>query len=810
MSILHDFRHAWRTLGAAPGRAMTVIVPLAFSLAANLTIFSWLDALAYRPLGAVPRQDELVVIDGRAVSGRDQRLSYPDVRDLAASLRQVTGLTAYTFQPFTMATGDHAERVWGQLVTANFFEILGAHTVLGRGFRSDEEAEGAGPVVVISDRLWNERFNRDPSAIGRAIEVNSHRMTIVGIAPPQFNGVAPGLLLDVWIPIGMQPTLAAGGPNRLHDRGLRWLGAYARLAPGTAVESLRGELSGAAAQLASANPSTNTGTAFTANHLSNAPWGGTNAVRPVLTILLTLVALLLVATCANVATLLVARAAERRREIAARLSLGASRWLIVRQVFVESATVGVIAAALAVVAAASSARLFTAFLPPTGFPIGFAIAIDGRLLLAACVATAIIVTLIGVAPAMHSANLAIANVLREESGAITAGVKRARLRVALMSAQVAIALVLLVTAGALAQTLSTITTASPGFDTERVLLAALDFGQAGYTPARAIDLLRRLAADLNAVPGVRSASFAQRIPLDFGGRGLVPVGIDGYIPRPGEEVVLTANHVGPAYFHTMQIPVIDGRDFAPTDDASSEAVAIVTASAAKKYWKDGSAINKQIVVDRVRRRVIAVAGDIRQDGLNLPAAPALFVPLFQAYRPSTVLHVSATTDPGAIAGAVRGVLQRIDPALPLYDVRTMREHMGVPAFPFRLGATLAAVLGAMALLLTVVGLYGVGTHAIVQQRRELGVRLALGATRSQLVWLLSRQGLITLVIGSVAGVAMATMIGGALQRRIPDWQFVNWTVYAVVFAFIAAICCLATLAPARRMMTMDPASALKP
>lgn len=808
MGIFNDVRYAVRSWRQAPGTALAVVVSLAFGLSANLTIFSWLDALVSRPLSGVPAQHRLVVVDGRSASGRDQRLSYPEVRDLSRELTQIDGLAAYTYQSFGLSTGDHAERVWGQLVTANFFAVLRVRPILGRTFLASEEPAGAGPVAIISESLWRRRFNGAATAIGQTIQINGQRVTIIGVAPPAFHGVAVGLLLDIWIPVGMQPLLGGGQPNRLSARDVRWLGAYARLRDPATPAALRNELQTLGARLGKMHRESET-TSFTATTLSDAPWGGTNVVRPILRVLAVLVSLLLIVTVANVTSLLLVRAVGRRREVAARVALGATRYRLARQLFTENLAVGVIAAVVAVIASLSSTRLFTALLPPTGFPIGFDIAVDPWWLATSTLLAVGTIILVGIAPLLHAITTPLVTVLREEAANIIGEPRRGTLRRLLIGTQVALSVVMLTVSGTLVNALAHSRAVDPGFDPGAVLLAAIDLSQAGYSPARGMAGLRRLHAELVALPGVESVSFAQRVPLDFGGRGLVQASIDGYTPARGEEVSLALNHVGPDYLRTLKIPLVSGREFGLEDDESGERVAIVNERAAAMYWGAGNALNKRIALNGANVRVVGVFADIRQDGLTQPPPAAVLVPVLQAYRPAVVLHVSGAGDPASLAAPVRELIARLDPTLAVYDIRTMAAHMEVPTFSYRLGSTLSLALGLMTLMLAGLGLYASVSRDISGRRTEMGVRMALGATRVELIRFMCSHAIGTVAAGMVVGLAAAIATATTLGEMIEGAGSADASLYLIGAAVTLTACASAIVVPMKTALLMTPVGALR-
>ena len=805
---LNDLRFAVRLCQQSPLSSLSAVVMLAVGLAANLTIFSWFHALVYRPLSGVPDQSQIVVIDGVTRSGDDQRLSYPEFREIQRALPTETAVLAYTYQPFALATGEHAERSWGQLVSANFFDVLEIPPALGRAFGPEEEAEGAGPVAVISDAMWRRRFGSDPGVLGRIIQVNGQRLTVVGVAPPGFNGVVVGLMLDVWIPLGMQPLLSGGGPNRLAAADVRWLGAYGRVAPPATISALTVALSAAARELARAYPDSNEGVTFSANSLADAPLGGTTVMRPVLTVLIVAVLVVLVATCVNVSLLLLARAAVRRREMATRLALGAGRWRLVRQLALESLLLVIAAATAGVIASFGSARLFDALAPPTGFPIGFEFNVNPSLLALALLLSSAAVVLFGMAPALHAASTRFASIFREESCTVVGGGWR-RVRVWLVAAQIAGGVALLSTSIAVSRGFAGLTQADPGFDTEHVLLAAVELSQGSYDPARGRQFIRTALERLASVPGVRVATVARRIPLNFGGRGLVPVRINDYAAAPGEDVSLALNQVAPGYLPAMKLPLIAGRDLRWEDDETSERVAVINRTAVRRYWKTRDPVGSRIQIAGSDVRIVGVVEDFQQDQLAQPAFPAVLVPILQDYRSDFVFHLASAGQPAALADPLRRTVAAIDRGLALYDVRTMAEHMQVPTFAYRLGSIVTGVFGAIALLLAALGLYAVVHQSLAERRAEIGLRVALGATRPDIVALVTRSIASLLTMGAIAGTMLGAVIARAAGALLPGIEAAAPGGYLGAVALTVVVTSLAAATPVWRAATETPTQALR-
>jgi len=806
-----DLRYALRMLRKAPGASLAAIVSLALAIGANTTIFTWASAVFLDPLPGVSEPHSLLVFlqvdpDEGFVSH-----SYPDYRDCRDRVRSLQSLAVTRNVLLAVgAAGDETpERVYAQLVSGNFFEVLGVRPALGRAFLPEEDkTPGERPMIVLGHDLWQRHFGGDPAMVGRNVTINARSFTVVGVAPAGFVGSALGLRFQAWVPMMMQQAVEPGG-DRLEARGNRWLEAFGRARPGVDRKTAEADLALIRSQLDAEHPDNAvTGRGVALFPVVRAPKSGAAVLGPIMIALASIVGLVLLIACANVANLLLARAVSRRREMAVRLAMGARRSDLVRQLLVESVTLSLLGGAAGLLLAAFGDRVLATLIPPSNFPIGLAVALDWRALaftLAACLATGL---LFGLVPAL-AAGHDVAPALRDEAGSVAGGSGRQRLRNGLVVAQIAVSLVLLVVAGLFVRSLRNLESHALGFDPKGVQLASVELFSRGYDETRGLAFQRALLERAAALPGVQDASLARRLPLGLGGTSSSSVEVEGYDAPKDSPAWGYFNTVGPGFFKTLRVRVVGGRDFEASDDARSARVAIVNETMARRYWKDGAAVGSRFRMGREWLNVAGVVADSSYRDIGEAPAPFFYLPSFQSYRPDTTLVLRGDGDPQRLAGAATAAVAALDPALPVFGVRTLEEHISASTFRQRLGSQVLGAFGALGLLLAAIGLYGVLAYAVGLRRREIGVRLAVGARPADVFRLVLGQGLRLALAGSVLGTLLALLASRLLRSLLFGTGNVDVTTYLAVGLLLGSVAALACVLPARRAMQVDPMATLR-
>jgi predicted permease len=806
-TLIHDLRHAVRSLVATPVLTCAAALSLGLGIGANTTVFSWVQAVLLRPVPGAAAADRLLVAAMETRDGHSRSWSYPNYRDVRDRATLVD-VVAQDDQAMSIAVDGRAERAYGGLVSGNYFQFMGVQPALGRLISpEDDRTPGGHPVVVLSHAYWQRRFAGAPGIVGTQVIVNNTPMTVIGVAPEGFIGSFLGISTAAWVPMAMQPQMT--GSSRLEARGSGWMQAWVRLRAGVSREQAQAEAATLMAQLEREYPKFFDGWRLRLVDVWQAPFGAPQVLAPILGVLSVVVALVLLIACANVANLLLSRAVGRRREVAIRLSLGASRWRLVRELLTESLLLAVIAGGLGVAVAYWTSGVLMAFAPPTDMPIEFGLRVDRGTLVYAALVSLVTGLVFGLTPALQAARPDTVHALKEEAGRGSAGRTGQRLRGALVVAQVAVCLVLLVGASLFVRSLRAAQDVNPGFDADGVLIASVDLLPNGYTPDTGRQFHRRLTEAVAAMPGVRAVALARQVPLGLSGTNSMGLEVVGYTPRPDEEVNVVYNIAGERYFDTMRIPLVAGREFTSQDSRDAAPVVIVNETMARRYWAGRDAVGGRLRMGKNEYQVVGVARDIKYNSLAERPQPHMYLPLEQNFTSAVVLHVRTAGAPGALLPALRDVIRGLDANLPIFDARTLDEHLGTAVFAQRMGANLLGVMGVLALLLAAVGLYGVIAYAVSQRTQEMGIRLALGAAPRDLLRMVVGQGMRLTVIGLAIGLVLSYALAGFMRSLLPGIAPRDPVTFVAVPLLLATIALVAALIPARRAGGVDPVVALR-
>ncbi len=811
---MHDLRYAFRQLARSPGFTAVVVLSLALGIGANTTVFCWIENLLLRPLPGVAHQEQLVVITTSHGERMWDTVSLPDLRDIGALDQVFSGICGSQQTPACLTVDRSLEWVYGQIVTASFFDVLGVKPILGRTFLPEEDLKPGGhPVVVIAEKLWRRKFGGDPRIIGKVVDINRHAFTIVGVAPASFQGDIAGLACDFWAPTMMHREVAYAGidANQVLQRYSRWHHTYARLQPGVSIAEARAALKTLSARLEQAYPRTNTDIHLHAWALWDSTYGAASIFRPVLGLLLAVSLGVLLIVSANVANLLLARATSRQKEIAIRLAVGANRPRLIRQLLTESVVLAVLGGTLGVLFAYWMVDLFPLFLPKTHLPIAVAQSIDTRALVATLGLTLAAGLAFGLVPALQASRPHLNDVLKESGRSSSGSSLHHRARSLLVVIEVALALVLLVGAGLCLKGLRQSHRVDAGLDANGVLLAGLRVGMNGYTRETAPAFFRTLRQRIATLPGVESVALANWFPLGFEDTGTDNIEITGRPSRVGEPLNFRRATVSPDYFATLHIPLVAGRDFTDRDDEKAQRVAIINETMAARFWPGQDAIGHTFKTNGQERTIIGVAKAGKYRALNDPPECFFYVPSAQAtWDLDLSLCVRlANANPSAFSNTLRREIHAIDPGVEIWQTLPLSAYIDAALLPQKIASSLLGVLSVVALTLAAMGVYAVMGYAVSQRTQEFGVRIALGATTRDVLWQVARQGLALAVAGVVAGLVVASgvtrLIGGFLYGVSP-FDLVIFTGVPLLLIGVAAIACLI---PARRATLVDPVEALR-
>ena len=810
-NFLQDVRFGLRLLRRSPGFSLLAILCLTLGIGANAAVFSWIEGILFRPYPAVAHQERLVAIGG---TSRDEPLgtplSWPDFQDLQRSCTLCETLFVSKITGTTLSIGDRAERTTGSIVSANYFDAIGVPLMLGRGFLpGEDQGQSAHPIAVISYQLWQGRFRGDPQIVGKTQRLNGVMHTIVGVAREGFYGTFVGWGMNFWVPASMEDIFESGG-YKLEDRGARWIEAYARLKPGVTFAQAQQEFAAISGLLEAEYPATNRGRAIRFWPLWQTPFNNAGTLLPTLEIMLAVVAFVLLIACANVGNLLLVRSFARRHEMSVRLAVGAGRARLWKQLLTEGLLLSLFGAAGGLLVAYWCRHALVLLFPARGgVQMHLPGEIDWRVLALSagvCLATTL---LMGLVPALQTGKIDLAQSMKMESAGMVGGRGRAWVRSGLVLVQVSLSFVLLVGVGLLMQSLLKVRTASPGFNTRGVQDTAIDLVSAGYTPARAQTFQDALLERVRALPGVESAAFAKMTPLSYVSSATAPIVVDGYQPPPEESPTVEYNEVGDNYFVTMGIPLVAGREFTRADDEKAALVAVVNETMAQRYWQGRSTLGQRLQLKGRWMQVVGIAKDSKYSSVREKPTPFFFVPLRQNSLRGSVLNIRTPLAPQTTATAIAREVHALDSNVAPYEVITMQEQLDRSTSAQMVAVTLVGILGALALVLAAIGLYGVMSYAVSQSTRELGLRMALGAGASNLLRLVLSRGLALtgagVMLGAAAALLLTHLLGNLLYKVSPR----DPVVFGCAFAVMALVSVAACLLPAWRAARTDPIRALR-
>jgi predicted permease len=810
-TLWQDLRYGARMLMKKPGFTLIAVFTLALGIGANTAIFSIVNGALLKPL-PVTQPDQLVSIYISDFSGPLYgKSSYQDYLDFREIPEVLDGLIAYWGQSVRLGpTGQAEESLSAEIVTGNYFSVLGVKPAFGRAFLPEEDlTPGTHPVVLVSYGCWLRHFGGDQNLVGKQIVLNKLGYTVVGIAPPTFTGLARGVNCDVWIPMAMTPHVIPGDDS-LENRSSRGMSLMGRLKPGVGLAQAQARFSLRAKQLRAAYPrlwSDAQGASRVITMLpesqSRIPPQARGRVLGITGVALAVVGLVLAIACANLAGMSLARVTTRRKEIALRLALGAKRLRLIRLLLTESLLLSAFGATLGLFMSWWATDLAASFLPPTGLDFS-----PDALVLGFTFAVSILTGLIfGLAPALQASGPDLVAALKDESGA--SGYRRSRFRSGLVIAQVAISVLLLFGSGLFLRSLRNFSAVDPGFNQKNLLLVELGLGD--YKEADGRELYRRVLERLRGLPGVREVSTVNRPGLDFDGTRR-SVDIEGYRPQRGELIEFAFNLVGPHYFRTMETPLLRGRDFTERDVAGAPGVVIINEMLAQRFFPGQDALGKRLSIlgpNGPFLEIIGIAHNGKYWSLGEETQPFLSLPLLQNYEGYNRLVLRTEGDPRQFIESVRQEILALDRNLRIRDSRTMSEHIGFALLPLRIGGIASAIFGLLAMSLACLGLYGVVAYFVGLQTREIGVRIALGASRSDILKLVFRQGFGTVVIGAALG--LVGSVAGA--RLVSSFLFgvsaMDLMTLISVAVLLGIALLLACYIPARRAMKVDPMVALR-
>jgi putative ABC transport system permease protein len=803
-SLWTDLRHASRALLRAPYVTIVSVLSIGLGIGAATAVFSWMDGLVLHPFPATADQGRLVGVEVGEPSGGMGAWSYQTFKELRDGTRSFSGVAAFRIVRVSVRhPGEEASTpLLATTISGRYLDVLGIKPLIGRTI-TDADIEAIAPIAVLGYQYWIDRYSGDSAVLGKTLFLNGEPVTIVGVAPPLFSGVYTGVVPHMYVPLTLQPALT--GVDALKDRKMRtWL-VFARLAPGVTLAAARNEADALAKRIGSSygdRPAPGAVVMYLRIQFLGA------TLSPLFTAMLGVTVLLVVLASANVASLLLVRAGARQHEIAVRLALGASRRRIVQGVVMESALLASAGSVLGIGAAYLARGALYFFVPRGTFPISLPIPISGRVLSAALLAAVAVTVACGLAPALAGLRVPPQGALRAGSRGLAASGSQARS--AIVAGQLALCVLFLVLTGMFVRGLQSASAVDIGFaDPGQVLLVDTDLRAARVTDISGVVALTQLLTRLRALPDVQAATVATMVPLGFGGRRIVEMKVDGYAPVLNENMSVERAHIGSDYAATMKIRVVQGRDLRDDDRADSRPVALVNETFVRRFLPGMDPLGHRVDAGRGWATIVGVLHDGKYGSLDEVPHPVVYVPITQWFLPAMTIHIRTGGDPHRLAEPVRRALLSVHPDLPALQARTLAEHISAATFTQRTGASVLGAFALVALLLSVVGLYGALAFTVVLRARELAIRLALGAGGSTVVWVVARHALAIAGAGLLLGGALSLIGGRLLRSQVASVGAGDPWTYVGAAALLMVAAALSAWIPARRATRLDPAVVLR-
>ncbi len=821
-NLITDVRFALRWLRRSPGFTTVAILSLAIGIGFNTALFTLVDAVVFRPL-PVAQPDRLSEIYTTSPDADIYATSsYPDYLDFKAQSHVFSDIIGYSPIIAAVSAGDRSRMALGEVVTGNYFQVLGLRAQIGRTLVPDDDRPGAGRAVLLSHALWARDYGSNPGIVGQTMRIHNQPYTIVGVAERSYTGMVPMLSAAIWIPMAYVDDGEPGGiisvvpsptgNTRLERRGTRWMFLKGRLKDGVTVAQAQADLQVVASQLSTAYPATNQDRKVAVLPRVHIHPIADKTLLPIALGLMLVVGLVLLVACANVASMLLARASGRQKEIGIRLAIGASRGRLATQLLTESLVMALLGAAVGIGLAWGLMQVALAIKLPVPFPIAFSLQIDGRVLLFTIAVTMLASVIAGLAPALKSTRPNLVSELKGDSTAASVGSRRWTMRDGLVIVQIAVTMVLLVSSGLLTRSLIAAQKIGLGFEPQGIAILSTELSLIGYDDARGGKLYEQAVERIRAISGVEAAGIAERTPFSIN-YNRTNIFVPGrHQPGDLKGYVVDSTRVAPEYFATLAVPVVQGRNFTAIDTPKSPGVAIVNETFARKYWPNENVIGKVFhsrALDGSAFEIVGVSADYK---VSTPGEqPTPYVHFAYSQRPSAGEAIIARTRGNAemLLAAMRRELLALDPNIVLLDNQTMTAQVDMTLMPAKLGAMGVSGVGVVAMALAAIGLYGVIAYSVSRRTREIGIRMALGAGRAAVVGLVMRQGLVLTAVGIVIGTLLSALAAKAVSGALYGIGYLDPVTWIGAIVTLFGVAALANAVPARRAAIVDPSAALR-